>query len=108
MSAWFYLAAAIVLEVCGTIMLKMSDGFAKCHFGVMALVLYSACFWMLAPAMKVLPVGVVYAIWSGVGIVAISLIGLFAFDERLGALQFAFIAMILIGAVGLNLTVTQS
>ncbi len=89
-------------------MLKMSDGFAKWHFGVMALILYSACFWMLAPAMKVLPVGVVYAIWSGVGIVAISLIGLFAFDERLGALQFAFIAMILIGAVGLNLTVTHS
>ena len=108
MSAWFYLAAAIVLEVCGPIMLKMSDGFAKWHFGVMALILYSACFWMLAPAMKVLPVGVVYAIWSGVGIVAISLIGLFAFDERLGALQFAFIAMILIGAVGLNLTVTHS
>ena len=89
-------------------MLKMSDGFAKWHFGVLALILYSACFWMLAPAMKVLPVGVVYAIWSGVGIVAISLIGLFAFDERLGALQFAFIAMILIGAVGLNLTVTHS
>jgi len=54
--------------------------------------------------MKILPVGVVYAIWSGVGIVAITAIGLFAFDERLSALQFAFIAMILIGAVGLNLT----
>ena len=58
----------------------------------------------LAPAMKVLPVGVVYAIWSGVGIVAASLIGLYAFDERLGALQFFFIALILIGAVGLNLS----
>ena len=108
MSAWFYLAAAIVLEVAGTIMLKMSDGFAKWHFGLIALAFYLACFWVLAPAMKVLPVGVVYAIWSGVGIVAISLISFFAFDERLGALQFAFIAMILIGAVGLNLTVSAA
>lgn len=104
MSAWFYLAAAIALEVIGTFLLKLSDGFEKPLWGALSIACYSACFWALAPAMKALPVGIVYAIWSGVGIVAASLIGLFAFDERLGGLQFVFIAMILIGAVGLQVT----
>ncbi len=105
MNAWIFLGIAIVLEVTGTFFLKLSNGFEKWQWGAASMACYGACFWMLAPAMKVLPVGVVYAIWSGVGIVAITIIGLFAFDERLSALQFAFIAMILIGAVGLNLTV---
>ena len=67
---------------------------------------YSACFWVLAPAMKVLPVGVVYAIWAGIGIVAAALIGLIAFGERLGSMQLACMAMVLVGAVGLRLTTT--
>ncbi|NQX94381.1 MAG: multidrug efflux SMR transporter [Erythrobacter sp.] len=104
MSPWAFLGFAIALEVLGTFLLKLSDGFEKPLWGVLSIACYSACFWALAPAMKALPVGVVYAIWSGVGIVAASLIGLFAFDERLGALQFLFIAMIMIGAVGLQLT----
>jgi len=104
MNAWIFLAGAIVLEVLGTFLLKLSHGFEKWHWGALSILCYSACFWLLAPAMKVLPVGVVYAIWSGVGIVAASLIGIFAFEERLGAIQFVFIAMILTGAVGLNLT----
>lgn len=105
MSAWIYLGIAITFEVTGTALLKLSDGFEKWHWGVLSLLAYSACFWALAPAMKVLPVGIVYAIWSGVGIVAVSIIGIFAFDDTLSALQYVFIAMILMGAVGLNLTV---
>lgn len=107
MNAWIYLALAIALEVAGTFLLKLSNGFEKWQWGMLSIACYSACFWVLAPAMKVLPVGIVYAIWSGIGIVAASLIGIFAFDEKLGALQFVFIAMILIGAVGLNLTASQ-
>jgi small multidrug resistance pump len=104
MSPWLFLAGAIALEVTGTFLLKLSDGFAKVHWGMLSIACYSACFWVLAPAMKALPVGIVYAIWSGVGIVAATLIGIFAFEERLGGLQFVFIAMILIGAVGLQVT----
>ncbi len=104
MGAWAYLIAAIALEILATTFLKLSDGFARWHWGILSILLYSACFWVLAPALKTLPVGVVYAIWSGAGIVAITLIGVFFFDERLAFLQFVFIAMILIGAVGLQLT----
>lgn len=108
MSAWFFLACAIALEVTGTFLLKLSNGFEYWVWGMLSIACYSACFWFLAPAMKVLPVGVVYAIWAGVGIVAATIIGIFAFQERLGALQTVFIALILTGAVGLNLTTKQS
>ena len=104
MTAWLFLAGAIALEVAGTFLLKLSNGFEDWRWGVLSIACYSACFWFLAPAMKVLPVGVVYAIWAGVGIVAASLIGVFAFDERLGAIQYFFIALVLTGAIGLNLT----
>lgn len=104
MNAWAFLAGAIALEVMGTFLLKLSDGFEKPLWGGLSILCYSACFWALAPVMKALPVGIVYAIWSGIGIVAASLIGIFAFDEKLGALQFVFVAMILTGAVGLQLT----
>lgn len=105
MNAWIFLGLAIAFEVTGTLFLKLSSGFEKWQWGVASLAAYSVSFWMLAPAVKVIPVGVAYAIWSGCGIVAISVIGIFAFEERLSALQFGFITMILIGAVGLNLTV---
>lgn len=91
-----FLACAIALEVTGTFLLKLSNGFEGWRWGTLSILCYSACFWFLAPAMKVLPVGVVYAIWAGIGI--------FAFDEKLGALQYLFITLILTGAIGLNLT----
>ena len=107
MTAWVYLSVAILLEIFGTLLLKLSDGFDKWHWGILSILCYVACFWFLAPALKVLPVGVVYAIWSGIGIAAIGIIGYFAFDEKLGATQLAFIAMIFIGAMGLRLTTTS-
>ena len=104
MTAWVFLALAITLEVTGTFLLKLSDGFAKWQWGALSIACYSACFWVLAPAMKILPVGVVYAIWAGVGIVAAAVIGIVAFDETLGAIQYLCIALVMVGAVGLRLT----
>ncbi len=107
MTAWLFLACAIALEVTGTFLLKLSNGFEKVHWGMASIASYSLCFWCLAPAMKVLPVGVVYAIWAGIGIVAAAVIGTFAFGERLGPIQLVCIAMVLVGAVGLRLTTTS-
>ena len=101
---WYFLLAAIAFEVAGTFSLKLSHGFERWQWGVASIFLYAACFWMLAPAMKYLPLGIVYAIWAGVGIVAAALIGGFAFNERLGAVQFLCIAMVLIGSIGLRLS----
>jgi small multidrug resistance pump len=107
-SAWIYLAMAIALEVAATFMLKLSNGFEKTHWGVASMVLYSGCFWVLAPALKTIPVGVAYAIWAGVGIAAAGAIGAFAFGEKLGPLQLGFVVMIMAGAVGLRLTTTTA
>lgn len=104
MYAWIFLALAISLEIAATFFLKLSDGMEKWHWGVLSILFYTGCFWVLAPAMKIIPVGVVYAIWAGVGILAASLIGLFAFNEKLGLVQYLFICLILVGAVGLRLT----
>lgn len=107
MSAWAFLAAAIALEIAGTFLLKLSNGFERWQWGTLSIACYAGCFWVLAPAVKVIPVGVAYAIWAGVGIVAAAVLGVFAFGERLSAVQLFCIALVLIGAVGLQLTTAK-
>ncbi len=102
MTGWVYLGIAIVLEVIATTMLKLSDGLARWHWAALSILFYAICFLALAPALKTIPVGVAYAIWSGVGIIAISVLGVYLFGQRLTPVQMAFMAMIIIGAVGLR------
>ena len=104
LNPWFQLACAIALEVAGTLLLKLSDGFARWHWGVSAIVLYAICFWLMASVLKAIPVGVAYAIWSGVGIVAITAIGFLLFGEQPRALQLFFILLVIAGTAGLRLT----
>lgn len=104
MTAWFSLLIAIGFEILGTSLLKLSNGFEKPLWGGAAIAAYWGSFWFLAPAIKTIPIGVAYAIWAGVGIVAVAVIGLIFFGQRLAFLQYLFIAMILMGAVGLRLT----
>lgn len=108
MTGWGYLTIAIVLEVIATSLLKFSDGFTHLGYGACAIGLYCLCFFFMAPAYKTLPAGVVYAVWSGIGIVAIAALGVFYFKEKLDLYQLAFIAMILVGAIGLSLTTTSA
>ena len=104
MNAWVLLALAIALEVLGTVLLKLSSGFEKWHWGALSILCYTGCFWVFAPALKVIPVGVAYALWAGIGILAVTLIGWTVFHERLEAIQLACIGLIAVGAVGLRLT----
>lgn len=104
MTAWVYLFLAIAFEIAGTTLLKLSDGFEKSTYGMVSIAAYCGSFWLLAPALKTIPVGVAYAIWAGVGILAITLIGFFFFGQRLQFIQYACISLIVIGAVGLRLT----
>ena len=106
-SPWLLLFAAIVLEVTATSLLNASAGMTRWGYGVAAIFCYSLCFWLLAFAMTRIPMGIAYAIWSGVGIVAIATIGWIVFRQNLTAAQLGFIALILIGAIGLNVTTTR-
>ncbi len=100
MNPYVYLAAAIVLEVIATSLLKASDGMSRLWPTLGALVGYGLCFYLLSVTMKSVPTGIAYAIWSGVGIVLISLIGLVVFKQRLDAPALAGIALICAGVLG--------
>lgn len=108
MNAWLLLGGAILLEICATTLLKLSNGFARPVYGIASMALYSLCFWMLAFAFTRIPVGVAYALWSGIGIFAMAGIGFAVFRQPLTPLQLGFMALILLGAVGLSLATPGS
>ncbi len=102
MNAYLLLACAIVLEVIATSLLKASDGMSRLWPTLGSLVGYGLCFWLLSMVMKSIPTGIAYAIWSGVGIVLISLIGLFVFRQKLDLPALIGIALICAGVVVIN------
>ncbi len=101
-ASWVYLIIAIIAEVVATSALKASDGFTRPGPAVITAVGYALAFYLLALALKTIPVGVAYAIWSGVGIVAIALIGYLVFGQTLDAAALVGIALILAGVLVLN------
>jgi small multidrug resistance pump len=103
MNAWLILAGTIVAEVIGTSLLTKSQGFSKPVYGIASIVIFSFCFWALSHVLTKIPVGVTYALWSGVGIALISIVGWLFLKQPLNAMQIACIVLILAGAVGLNL-----
>jgi small multidrug resistance pump len=103
MKHWLFLGTAIVSEVIATSALKASDGFAKLWPSVIVVVGYAISFYFLSLTLKLIPVGVAYAIWSGLGIVLISLIGLFFFDQKLDAPAVIGMALIIAGVAVMNM-----
>jgi len=106
LNPWALLVVAIIFEIAATLMLKQSDGFQNADWAIGSIICYIICFWFFAPALKALPVGVAYAIWSGVGIAAVAVFSWLVFDQHLNGWQMFFIATILASAIGLNLTTT--
>lgn len=98
-----YLAVAILSEVAGTTSLKLSNGFTRLVPSLAVIILYGMSFTMLSLALKKIDVGVAYAVWSGVGTALIATIGVLWFKEPLTALKVGFLALIIVGVVGLNL-----
>jgi len=108
MNVWGILGLCIVAEVTATTLLTKSAGFARPLYGFAAIVLFAACFWALSHVLTRIPVGVAYALWSGLGITLISLTGWLFLRQSLTLTQIAFIGLILLGAVGLNLSTKAS
>jgi small multidrug resistance pump len=101
--AYLYLMIAIVGEVIGTAALKASDGFTRLTPSLITLTGYAAAFYFLALVLKSIPVGIAYAVWSGVGIVLIALIGYFWFRQPLDWPGVLGIALITAGILIVNL-----
>jgi small multidrug resistance pump len=96
---YLYLAIAIVAEVIGTSALKASEGFTRGLPSLVVIAGYGVAFYFLSLALKTIPVGVAYAIWSGVGVALITLIGWLVFEQALDAAALAGIGLIVAGVV---------
>lgn len=102
MKSWAFLFAAIVSETVATSALKSSEGFSRPWPSIVVVAGYAAAFYLLARTLEVIPLGVAYAIWSGVGIVLVTLAGWLVFGQRLDAPALAGIGLIAAGVVVMN------
>jgi small multidrug resistance pump len=108
MSPWLFLFASIALEITATTLLRMSEGFAHMQYAVISVCLYIVCFFCFSQSLKVIPLSVAISIWSGVGVLCISLISARLFAEGFPPLKIALIGMVVTGCVGLMaITKTQ-
>jgi small multidrug resistance pump len=99
---WLALAGAIALEICGTVSMKLSQGFTRPLPSVLLFVFYAASFALMTVAVRRIDMSVSYAIWSGVGTATIALIGVGWFRETLTPVQVVSIVAIIGGVVGLR------
>ena len=103
MNAWFYLGIAIVSEVAATSALKASEGFTRLWPSLLVVGGYAAAFYFLSLTLRAIPVAVAYAVWSGVGIALIALIGWLFLEQTLDAPALVGLLLIVAGVVVLNL-----
>ncbi len=106
--SWIWLIVAGLLEIAWAVGLKYTDGFAKLWPSVATVLLMLASFWCLAQAVKGLPLGTSYAIWTGIGAVGTAIAGVVLFKEPATAARLACIVLIVAGIVGLKLTTTAA
>jgi small multidrug resistance pump len=102
MNHWVALAIAIVAEVIGTTALKASNEFTRLWPSLIVVVGYGTAFYFMALSMRVLPVGIMYAIWSGMGIVLVSIIGWVIYRQALDVPAIIGMGLIIAGAIVIN------
>ncbi|MEG1697228.1 MAG: multidrug efflux SMR transporter [Acinetobacter sp.] len=103
MKNWLFLFIAIIAEVIATSALKSSEGFTKPIASIVVVLGYMIAFYCLSLTLKTIPVGIAYAVWSGVGIVLITTVAWFVFDQKLDVWGIVGIALIMSGVLILNL-----
>jgi len=102
--AWLYLIVAGVLEICWAIGLKYADGFTKLWPSAWTILTMIASFFCLAQAVRTIPIGTGYAIWTGIGAVGTALLGIVLFAESVAPARLACMALVVVGIIGLKLT----
>jgi quaternary ammonium compound-resistance protein SugE len=106
--AWLVLVVAGLCEIAWAVGLKYTDGFTRpvpTTFVVAAMV---ASVWLLAIALRTIPLGTGYAVWTGIGAVGTAIVGMFLFNESRDALRIACILLIVAGIVGLKLVTAEA
>lgn len=102
--AWFYLVLAGALEVEWAIGLKYSQGFTKLIPSVLTILGMIASFYFLSLSLKNLPLGTAYAIWTGIGTIGTTILGVILFKEPIDIMRIICILLIVSGIIGLKLT----
>ena len=108
MNPWLILAIAILLELSGTICLKLSHGFSRLLPSIGVVCFYLGSFALMAQSLKTLEVGIVYAIWAGVGTALIAVVGVLAFGESITAFKILGLLMIIGGTFLLRMASAQA
>ncbi len=101
--AWFYLALAIIAEVIATSALKASEEFTRPVPSLIVVVGYGVAFFLLTLVLRTIPVGVAYAIWSGMGIVLVSIVGVVLYKQVPDVAALIGMGLIILGVVVINL-----
>tara|TARA_B100001115_G_C15716163_1_gene348039 strand:+ start:227 stop:565 length:339 start_codon:yes stop_codon:yes gene_type:complete len=102
MSKWLFLGLAIFSEVVATASLKSTEGFTRWGPSLIVVIGYCAAFYFLSLTLDTIPVGVAYAIWSGVGVATITIVSYFLYDQKIDAAGIVGISLIVIGVVVLR------
>jgi small multidrug resistance pump len=100
--AYLYLAVAVLAEVIGTTALAASEGFSKPTPSIISVVCFVAAFWFLAFPLRTMPTGIVYAVWSGLGIVLITAVAWVWAKQALDIPALVGIALIMAGVIVMN------
>lgn len=101
--AWIYLLVAGLFECAWAIGLKYTDGFTKLLPSVFTLVSMAISVYLLSISMKSIPIGTAYAIWTGIGAVGVSILGMFLLNEPKDILRILCLVLIISGIIGLKL-----
>ena len=103
--ARIFILLAGLEEIVSVIAMKYVDGLKHKKPITVMVIGFFASFYLLSQAMQELPAGIVYAVWSGIGTIGISIVGILRFKEKMNAKQVAFLSLILVGVFGLQLSV---
>ena len=103
MNGLTYLRLAIISEVIATTMLKASEGFSRLYPSIIVVIGYCFSFWALSQVVKVMPLGIAYAIWSGLGIVSVSVAAVFIYQQKLDLPAIIGMGLIIAGVLVINL-----
>jgi quaternary ammonium compound-resistance protein SugE len=104
MYAWLLLFSAGLVEIVFAISLKYNQGFTRLVPSVITLVTGGASLFLLMTAIKYLPVGTAYAVWTGMGAVGVAIVGIFLFKESTEIYRLISIALVILGIIGLKMT----
>ena len=105
-TAYLCLLAAIIFEVCGTLLLPASQNFTNLKATLSLMLFYGISFYFLSIVVNFIPIAIMYATWSGLGIFTLALVSYFVFNQSLNYLSLIGLALIVIGVILVNMNVT--